>query len=82
MIKLQDGATVRRHADHVKKGENLIVDQDFDTMVFCRELGTDETTQSHTVLTSQKDSRLGSQESKMPSVSQETDSGSTVRYST
>ena len=34
MIKLQDGATVQRHVDHVRKRENSIVDQDFDTMVF------------------------------------------------
>ena len=82
MIKLQDGVTVQRHGNHVRKRENLIVDQDSDTMVFLPELCTEETTQSNKVLTSQKDSWLGSQESEMPSVSQENDSGSTVRYST
>ena len=33
MIKLQEG-TVQRYVDHVRKRENSIVDQDFDTMVF------------------------------------------------
>ena len=53
-----------KNMDHVRKRENSIVDsivaQDFDTMVFGPELGTDETTQSPTVLTSQEDSQLGS----------------------
>ena len=39
---------------------------------------TNETTQSPTVPTSQEDSQLGSQESDTPSVSQETDSSSTL----
>ena len=54
--------------DRVKKKENSIVDQDFDSLVFGSELGSDETTQSP-ISTSQEDSQLGSQESEMPSVS-------------
>ena len=79
MIKLQDGATVRRHVDHVRKRENSIVDQDFDSLVFGPELGSDETIQSPTASTSQEDFQLGSRESEMPSVSQETDSSPTLR---
>ena len=41
VIKLQDGATVRRHVDHVRKRENSTVDQDFDSLVFGAELGRD-----------------------------------------
>ena len=82
MIKLQDGTTVHRHVDHVRKRENSIVDQDSDTMVFGPELGTDETTQPPTVPTSQEDSQSESQESETPTVSQRTDLSSTLRRST
>ena len=82
MVKMQDGATIRRHVDHVRKRENSIVDQDFDSLVFRPELGSDETTQSPSASTWQEDSQLGAWESEMPSVSQETDSSSTLRRST
>ena len=48
---------------------------------WCLELNWVETTQSP-ISTFQEDSQLGSQESEMPSVSQETDSTSTLCRST